>query len=168
MLMLKGRKEALVQRLAPDAKTIYYNNAGEFNKYINPSTKVGLPENYTIELYATLDSSKLKKDNLLFSNVSPTKQFSGVVFVQYGPDLSQYLFTYGNGSAWCNGVPCKLHPGIENHLVIKVEKSIIVVYNNNELCGQVNTNSIIKNSDAPFFVNPAFAGNVEELRITAQ
>ena len=165
MLLLKHRDELRQLRLANDNNTLYYDNTAEFNNYMIPETKLRLPENFTVEFYATLDKSKMAKDNFIFSNSSTTKKFTGILMIQYGNDLDQYIFLYGNGKAWCNGVVCKLSTETENHVVISVQKNMITASNNNVPCGQVNTNSLLLNSDGMFFISPKFAGTVRELRI---
>jgi hypothetical protein len=167
-LLLKAGKKPVAPKLVADANTIYYNNLGDFSKYINPGAKLNLPENFTVEAIISLDSSHLAAGNLIFTNNSKTTPTCGLLAVQNGADLTQYMFTYGNGSAWCGGVLCKLSCTIENHIVMKVQKNIITVYNNNNLCGTANTNSMLKNSDGVFFINTAFAGTVHELKISKQ
>ena len=167
LLLLKRSGSERIQRLVHDNKTAYYNNTGEFNSYFNPTTKLDkIPDTFSIEFFANLDTTRLRKDNVIFSNVSATKQYCGFLMVQYGSDLNQYMFTYGNGKAWCNGVVCRLSCTTENHVLIKVDKNMITVYDNNKSCGMANTNSSIAESEGLFFINTKFAGTVEEMKIS--
>jgi len=164
LICMPGKKQT-PGLLPPDANTIYYNRLGEFNKFATHNPKLTFNDNFTIEFIATLDATKLTKDNLLIGNVSEQVPFCGTFMQQSGDDLTQYKFTYGDGKTWCPGVLCKLSCTGENHVSIRVQKNIITVYNNNTLCGEANTNSIIKNSDGPVFIDDNFAGKVSEMRV---
>ena len=167
LILLKPRKKQTQDRLAQDANTVYYNNLGAFSKYINPTTKVNLPENFTVEFYMTLDTAAMIKNDLIFSNTMKNP-FHGFFMSQYGDDKYQYLFTYGNGATWCNGAQVRFNYSGEYHIVIQVRKNLITVYNNNAIIGQGNTNSNMLNSDGVFFINPSFKGLVSELKVENQ
>jgi hypothetical protein len=67
-ILLKSGKAATPNRLTTDGATVYYNNLGDFSKYLNPTTKLSLPENFTVEAIISLDSTKLAAGNLIFTN----------------------------------------------------------------------------------------------------
>ena len=166
-ILLKPGKKPLPDKLIQDASTIYYNDLGDFARYVTYSSKLNLNENFTVELTVSLDSTRLVTDNVLCTNNSRTTPNTGLRIMQSGTDLTQYVFQYGNGNTW-EGPACKLSCTTENHLLMKVEKNLINVYNNNTLCGTGNTNSIVKNGDGIFFIYPFFAGTVHELKISNQ
>ncbi len=165
LLSLTPVKE-IKPRIATDANTVYHDQLSDFRKYEGDNVKLNLHESFSIELFVTVDSAKLTKGNWIFSTQSTKMPFCGVFMQQNGNDLNQYLFAYGNGSAWCAFPVFKLNYGIENHLLFKVDKNIITVINNGVQVAQVNTNSTIKNSDGIFAVNPYFPGRIPEIGVT--
>ena len=165
VLILKPGKSEISGKLAEDAKTMYYCNNDDFSNS-RPPVRLQLPDTFTVEFYATLDTGRLKKDNLMFTNAVDPKRPAGMFMLQNGDDLTNYMFTYGNGVAWQQGVMCKLSCSTVNHFIIKVQRNIITIYNNDKLVGQSNTNSSISNSEGKFFVNNAYSGVVEELKVS--
>gem|GEM_PF-6268204 len=167
LLLLKPGKAQTPGKLIPGPRTVYYSSLGVFNKYVRHGPVITLNENFTVEFVATPDLKGLKLDNLMLGNVSDKVPFIGMFIQQDGEDLSQYKFKYGDGTKWCEGVSFKLSPG-ENHVLITVRKNMVTVYNNNVPCGEVNTGSVIKNSDGEVFIDEAYAGKVSELKIDNQ
>jgi len=166
LVLLKHGGTSQPRMAPPDASTLYYNDYGDFSKFLNTSAVLTLPENFTIEIYASLNENELARNNLMFSNSSKISFFHGIVMVQTGEDETQYTFTYADGSRYCPGVTFKLETSTENHVLIKVRKNIITVYNNDKLCGEADTKSAIKNSNELFFMSTDFAGTVHEIKIS--
>ncbi len=165
MLLLKPGKGESASRLKRDEHTAYYCHAAELNF---PTALISLPDTFTIEFYARLDTNRLKKDNLIFANVSNSVPFSGFIMYQTGEALNDYQFAYGNGREWSQGVICKMSCTKENHIIIKVMKNIVTVTNNDQLCGQTDTHSSYVNSDKKFYINAFFAGDLKELKISGR
>ncbi len=165
MLLLKPGRNSSNNRLQEDAGTLYYYNSDDFSN-ARPPRQIDLPATFNIECYVRLDTTKPTKNNLIFTNAIDPNQHVGVFMVQNGPDPNTFIFTYGNGTDWVQGVPCKLSATVENHVQIKVANTEITVYNNNQLCGKIATGSPLRNSPGKFIVNNAFAGVVEELKVS--
>lgn len=167
LVLLKPLKEFRIPGLIADSNTIYFNNLGDFNRYFHPNKKLGLSSGFVIELFASFDSSKLAKGNVMFSDSSKITPFTGWVMVQNGSeDLNKYMFTYGNGRSWCHGATCILNYKTGNHLLVKVQNDIISIYNNDNLSETINTDSSFKKSDDVFFISPNFSGTVTEMKIS--
>jgi hypothetical protein len=167
MILLKHGK-TYIDKLLPDSNTIYYNDCGDFNKYLGSKTKLTLPENFSIEFIATTKKQKLTKNAVMFTNAENGIAHHGFVVLQNGDDLTQYNFAYGNGATWCTSALFTMDTTGENHVVINVQKNIVAVYNNGKLCGQTDTKSEIKNSADDFFFGGEFFGTVYELKISKQ
>jgi hypothetical protein len=167
MFILKPGNQPAAARLAKDDHTLFYNDMGGFNKCYRQTAQVSIPDSFSVEFYCNLDTNRLRKDNIMLCTVAQNNPFSGFLVKQDGDDLTQYKFAYGNGSEWCKGVICKLSCTSENHIVIKVRREMVTGWNNNILCGEVNTGSSVKNNNGIFYINPAFSGTVNEIKMSS-
>ena len=165
MLFLKPDRQKKTVMLPTDGQTVYYNCYGDFDKYLGHTQKLNLPENFEIELIVKPDGTRLAKNNLMFTNVKDKPTTCGLLMTQFGDSLNNYVFTYGSGSGFVNGVNCKLNVGVDNRILIKVSGNQISVFNNSMLCGQTTAPNPYINSDGPFVINGNYAGTVEEIRI---
>ncbi len=163
MLLLTHGKD-YVDKLKPDANTVYYNSDGEFNKLLRPSEKITLPDNFTMELVITLGKYKTAKNSALFSNIN--NSFEGFAIAQYGDNDAQYRFAYGNGSAWVNGAVFMLDSTAENHLSITMNNNLITATCNGKTYPPTPAVGKVKNSGDLFFFNRNFTGTVWELKIS--
>lgn len=165
MILLKhGRTYA--DKLFQDSNTIYYDDYGDFRKYLIASTKIRLPENFSIEFIATIKKQQLVKNSVMFSNAAGAASKHGFVVLQNGEDITQYEFSYGNGTEWCPSVAFKVDTTRENDVLITVKKNIATVYNNGKLCGQTDMKSEITNSTDDLFFGEKFFGTIYELKIS--
>ena len=149
--------------LSPDQNTVYFDYLGDYRKYINPSTKLNLHESFSVEMFISLDSGKMKKDEFVFTNANNNSPNSGIYMRQYGDALNQFVFSFWNGA--CTGPLFKLNYKEKNHLLIKVEKNVITVFNNGTQIAQTASNCTIKNSDGMFFIYAFFPGKISEIKI---
>ncbi len=165
MLLLKPGKPKEVPRLHEDSRTLYYSNINNITQTIK---KITLPDTFTIEFYALLDSSRLAPNNLIFGNVENGVPYKGIAMAQFGNSLSQYCFTLGDGQKWAQDLFCIMSCTTENHVVIKVHGSQVAIYNNGQLNSQKTTGMQLVNSIKPFFINVRYAGMVKEMKISTE
>jgi hypothetical protein len=166
IILLTKREQPKADKLVPGPNTIYYSPYGLFNKYVDRVSDLDLKDDFTIEMIVKLDTAKLASKNVMFCNTPQDEPFTGIVMIQRGGDLSNYVFLYGDGTRWCASSPCKLSCKDDNHVVIKVRKNIITVFNNDIPCGEADTKSALKRNHRMFLVNPSFAGSVDEIKIS--
>ena len=167
MLLLQPGGGSISNKLTKDEHTVYYTNYGEFEKYIGKRQKLSLPGTFEVEFIATLDAARMVKNNIIFTSVKEKPSYSGLVMTQLGDSLNNYIFTYGTGANFANGVNCKLSTTQENHIRIHVEKGTISLYNNDALCGTAQNTTPFTNNDADLIINGNFAGTVKEFKISA-
>jgi len=112
-----------------------------------------------------LDTTRLTKDNLLFTNASDKIPFCGLMIQQAGDDKLQYRFMYGTGSGWTCQVLFRLSATQDNHLLVSMRNGTVTVYNNDQPVGQATGNAPIKNSEGNFYIDNNFPGVVKEVKI---
>lgn len=152
VLLLRPDSSLVPRKLVNTAATVFYSDLGIFNRYVATYKNGPLNNSYTIEAVVNIDSSMLQKNSIMFTNVSQKTPFCGVLMKQSGEDLTQYQFSYGNGTAWTGKVPFKLVCGTDNLLMIQVVNGQVAVFNNGKLCGQATGVGALKNSDGYFTI----------------
>jgi hypothetical protein len=167
-VLLQPGKKAAPTALVKDANTLYYSSLGDFNKYVNQTSHISFPDNFTVEFIARIDSANLVKDDIVFCTLTQNNPHTGVLMKQDGDDLTRFTFGYGNGDEWCRGVDLKLSCTAENRVLIHVQKNMITAIVNGIPCEAANTNSTIKNNNGVFYLNPHFSGTVNEIKISSQ
>ena len=165
LLLLKPTGKKATRRLVRDAATVYYNDLGEFNRFVTTFSRGSFSANFDIECIVSLDTTRLTKDNLLFTNASDKIPYCGLMIQQAGDDKLQYRFMYGTGSAWTCQVLFKLSAAQDNHLLVSMRNGTVTVYNNDQPVGQATGNGPIKNSDGNFYIDNNFPGVVKEVKI---
>ncbi len=165
LLLLKPTGKRAKRKLVRDAATVYYNDLGEFNRFVTAYSKGSFSGSFEIECIVSLDTARLSRDNLLFANASDKIPFCGLLIQQASDDRTQYRFMYGDGKEWTAQVFFRLSCAKENHLLVSMKNGTVSVYNNDQLCGQATGAAPIKNSENNFYIDPNFPGVVKEVKI---
>lgn len=155
------------RRLKKDSTTAYYSNLGILRNFSIMRTSGPFNTNFDLDFIVRLDSilPLQKKQNILFTNGSPKIPFCGVLMQQYGDDMQQYKFEYGNGREWTATAYCRLEKGRDVHLRIAVRSTAVSMYVDDKICGQSIGAGMPVNSDGAFQIDPGFPGVVKEFRI---
>jgi hypothetical protein len=153
------------RRLPNGRRVMYSDYLDGFRRYMVDKYQLDLGDRFTLELLISLDPSKLKRNEVVFSTAAKATPNCGFFMRQHGDKLNEYAFTYGNGVHWCDSVIFDLRTDTENHLVLRVQKNIITAFNNGMQCSQVNTGSAMKNSEGALAFNQFYSGRVEEVML---
>jgi hypothetical protein len=165
IFLMKPTGKIAKREIIPTGATIYYNDLGMLNEFSSATNKCKFNDSYDIEFILSLDSSRLMKDDTLFSNVSGEVPFCGLQVQQAGDDETEYKFMYGNGVEWICPSHFRLSNTEDNHVLISMRKGSLTISNNGRILTHCIGKGTIKNSENNFYLDKRFPGIVKEIKI---
>ncbi len=165
LLILKPGINTANQQLPPTSTTLFHYGSNE----VQPAPKmIQFPNQFTIEAILYVSPGLLKRDDAVFTNVSQVKSFVGMMMIQSGDKLNEYIYSFGDGKNWSDGLVIELLPEVDNHIKIHYDNGVVTLYQEGKQIITHDTHTRIYPCDHRFILNSGFSGTIKEFRINAE